>query len=289
MSATLTQTSTQKLSGNGCGHNTASPRRYGMAKFKTRPQALEQIKRRAHSLNEKALGWRNYLPSLRSQRIKEKKTTRLQRSESRHALSWLLSVIADRLDLETMAVGSWDKSGIFVPATLSDLHQSLKTACNADEDYSFSRLKRHFRQLVKAGYIVCKYRSYATGEKDDQGNDVMRQDAAIKYVTPKLLKELGLDLGRKDRPSKFAKQLQKDRQRSTERNRAIRRLAGVDLDVGDLAKRAAGKVRQWFKAKSRKATIATKQEYNAALFDLLAKRPDLTPAQARELLGPLPS
>lgn len=288
MSATLT-TTTQKLSGNGCGHNASAPRKYGMAKFKTRPQALEQIKKRAHSLNVRTLGWRNYLPSLRSLRIKEKKTTRLQRSESRHALSWLISVIADWLDLEKMAVGRWDKSGIFVPATLSDLHQSLKTACIEGEDYSFSRLKRHFRLLVKAGYISCEYRWYATGEKDAEGNDIMRQDAAIKYVTPKLLRELGLDLGRKDRPSKFAKQLQKDRQRSTERNRMIRRLAGVEVDLGDLAKRAAGKARQWLKAKSRKATIATKQQYNAALFELLSKRPDLTPAQAKEILGPPPS
>lgn len=287
--ATATQTTLQKLPGNGCGHNAAAPRKYGMAKFKTRPQALEQIKKRAHSLNDKTLGWRNYLPSLRSLRIKEKKTTRLQRSESRHALSWLISVIADWLDLEKMAVGHWDKSGIFVPATLSDLHQSLKTACNADEDFSFSRVKRHFRQLVRAGYISCEYRWYATGEKDAEGNDIMRQDAAIKYVTPKLLRELGLDLGRKDRPSKFAKLLEKDRQRSIERNRMIRRLAGVEVDVGDLAKRAAGKARQWLKAKTRTATIATKQQYNAKLYELLAQRRDLTPAQAKEILGPPPS
>ena len=289
MTATATQTTQKKLPGNGCGHCKEAPRRYGMAKFKTRPQALEQIKKRADSLNDKTLGWRNYLSSLRSLRIKEKKTTRLQRSESRQALAWLLSVIADRLDLEKMAVGHWDKSGIFVPATLSDLHQSLKTACIEGEDYSFARVKRHFRQLVRAGYISCEYRWYATGEKDAEGNDIMRQDAAIKYVTPKLLKELGLDLGRKDRPSKFAKLLEKDRQRSIERNRTIRRLAGVQQDVGDLAKRALGKTRQWLKAKTRTAAIATKQQYNAALFALLAQQPDLTPALARELLGPSPS
>jgi len=293
MSAAPTQTSTQKfrLHGNGCGHNAASPRRYGMAKFKARPQTLEQIKYRAHSLTDKNLGWRNYLKSLRSLRIKEKKTTRLQRSESRHALAWLLSVIADRLDLETMSVGSWDASGIFVPATLSDLHESLKTACNADEDFSFSRVKRHFRQLVQSGYINCKYRFYATGEKDSEGNDIMRQDAAIKYVTEKFLREIGFDLGTKQRRTKFAKQLQKDRQRSTLKNRAIRAAAGIDENIKSLADSALGKSRIWLqslKAQQRKASIETKKLYNEALHDLLEKNHALTPGQARKLLGPPP-
>lgn len=279
--------STQR-SGNGCGHNREMPRRYGMARFKSRPKILEQIKKRAHSFNSKSQGWRHYVPGLKALRIQQKHTTRLQRSESRHALSWLVGVVADFLDLETMAIGHWDKtSGLFIPATLKDLQQSLKTACNADEDFSYSRVKRHFRLLRDAGYITCQYRSYEAF--DENGEAVMRQDAAIKYLTPKFFREMGMDLGSKKTPSKFAKQLQRDRQRSIERNRSIRRQAGVEWDVGDLAKRSAGKARLWLQTTRKKASLASKQQYNAALYELMNRYPELTPANVREILGPPPS
>lgn len=288
----------QFLPGNKCGHSVQNPRRYGMAKFKNRPQVIEQIKRRAHSLTVKTEGWRNYLPTLRSNR----KSSRLQRSESRHALSWLISVLVDRMDLETMAVGSWCKgSGKFIPLTLEDIYESLKTHCLDDEMFSISRVKRHWRLLREAGYVFSERRVYGTGkyETDPVTGDekeIVREDVSIKYIKPKLLRDLGFKLGSKKRPSKFDNQLKKDRQASVERNGSIRRLAGVSDSVTDLVKGATGKSREWYQEqvrqtaeKSRDQLVTNKKEYNSRLMELLDLHPGITPSEARQILGSPPT
>lgn len=289
----------QFLPGNKCGHSVQNPRRYGMAKFKNRPQTIEQIKRRAHSLTIKAEGWRNYLPTLRSNR----KSSRLQRSESRHALSWLISVLVDRMDLETMAVGYWCKdSGKFIPLTIEDIFESLKTHCTDDEMYSISRVKRHWRLLREAGYVFSERRVYGTGkyETDPVTGDekeIVREDVSIKYIKPKLLKELGFKFGSKAKPSKFDNQFQRDRQRTTEKNRALRKLAGVVDPVADLLKGAVGKSRAWYldqqqlknrTEKEKQQLINDKASYNSRVFDLISAKPDLKPSEIRKILGPPP-
>ena len=269
-----------------------------MAKFKNRPQSIEQIKRRAHSLTVKTEGWRNYLPTLRSNR----KSSRLQRSESRHALAWLVSVLVDRMDLETMAVGSWCKaSGKFIPLTIEDIFESLKTHCKEDEMYSISRVKRHWRLLREAGYVFSERRVYGTGKYEtdpDTGDEkeIVREDVSIKYVKIKLLKELGFKFGSKDKPSKFDKQFQSDRQRAIKKNKALRKLAGVVDPVSDLLKSAVGQSRAWYLDQQKKRTSKEKDqflmdraEYNARVFDLISEHPGLKPSDIRRILGPPPT
>jgi len=288
----------QFLDGNKCGHNANNPRRYDTPGFARRPEIIERIKKRAHSLTEKSRGWRNYLQSLRANR-KQTRTSRLQRSESRHALAWLISVIIDRTDLETLAVGRWcEQTGTFISLTLDDIHQSLKTACNETELYSFSRLKRHWRQLRDAGYIAVERRIYDTGTtkintETGLSEKVIREDVSLKYVTRKLFRELGFNLGKKGKPTEFDKALAADRERSAASNASLRVKAGVvNKTVSDLLKESKGKPRRWYESQSiRQQTVLkdVRRRYNEEVIRLVQENPELTPAEIREKLGPPPS
>lgn len=259
-----TDNTSNHITGNKCGHNAESPKIYTQPTFfKKRPALLSRAKFRANNVAT-GRSWHNpqYLHHYKSQRRRDV-SLRQMRSEGRSRFSQVAGAIIDHLDLETMQLGRWDtKSGMFCPYSWAEILGILTSIQGDHENFSRDRMYQELRRFVATGYLRVQKRHYATGEQDDNGRDVVRQDVAHKWVCVRLFEDLGIS----------KEDLELARKASSKRNDQIRMNAAVAqcannptakpaeaiaLMVKSAREGSYSKVRQYFEQK--RAEIALKR------------------------------
>lgn len=265
--------------GNKCGHNKNAPARYQHPRLTKRPKLIQQAKYRLYSINDTARGYRSYFKALKNYRFTELKTARKTRSESREAFALMCSSIFDHLDLETMALGRWMPNGEFQSFSYDDIYQTMREALPEHIDYSERRFWRHIRLLKGSGYLRSRRRRYNTGQVDSDGNPIIREDVSVKFVTRRLLTDLGFS----------EDQVKEARSISKKRNAKIR-VHAPQSQITDAVLNTPGIARKWFadQRKSAKTKLLnSRAAWNQAFHELLASGLSLDTIKAK--LGPCPS
>lgn len=170
------------ISGNRCGHNPAKIFHWSRPEGQiTRPALLNRAMGRLKHFTQN----RQYLKRLQS--FHNDSHTRRQRSEARERDALLIASILHYTDLAQLAVGCYDRqTGRFKPLKWGQLLNFIRKQCEASgRGFSESRLYRSLRNLEGAGYLRMQYRT-----KIEDGE--IRADTAIKYVSPRLFRDLGL-------------------------------------------------------------------------------------------------
>lgn len=168
----LNNTTSQKKSGNKCGHNPKSPRHFSPPKkHANRPKFLKTGIERVKVYNAK--------PSLFPTLNAANGSDRQQRSERRESCAALLSCIMHYTDLATFLVGIPQADGSMQGLTMPYLAEK--------SELSERRTERAIRDLKRAGFVTV----YTICEKI--GDTVYKGVAAIRAVNPKVFTLLGLD------------------------------------------------------------------------------------------------
>lgn len=160
-----------------CQHFKEAPLLYKPAEA-WRPDVCNKLAKRAQDWYEKP---RRYLKSIRILNIRRQK-----RSERREAIKLVIGVLAEYLELCSLRLGTYNKTGEFRPLTVNFIRDKINQRRSHGEPINIRRVQRALGDLVKAGYLTIsrQFRRIAL--------DNFIGLASIRELTPKFFYELGV-------------------------------------------------------------------------------------------------
>lgn len=180
---------TTLLSGNKCGHCPSSPRFYTPPiSNKVLPSVLETAKRNLIHFYHEPSKW-----LLQLKLIRENRSNRRIRSESREAVSAVLGALLQHTDLKTLTVGRYDPStGLITPIKIETI--------SSYAGISFKRCMRVMRLLQQCGYLKVERKCHFDAKKNSHLGL-----SAIKKLTLAIFIHLGVSALKIERAQKYAK------------------------------------------------------------------------------------
>lgn len=160
-----------------CQHFKEAPLLYKPAEG-WRPDICNKLIKRLHDWYEKP---RRYLKS-----FNKLNPCRKKRSERCEAAVLTLSAIIEYLELCSLRLGTYNKTGEFRPLTVNFIHDKINQRRSHGEPINIRRVQRALGDLVKAGYLTI------TRQFRRMAIDNFIGLASIRELTPKFFYELGV-------------------------------------------------------------------------------------------------